>query len=71
MNKNVVTPLPAANSFVGKVSAAVSRARDSLLSAQQCMSKDAGLARRDEQLNVGECVLLASKFVRLFHVGSC
>ncbi len=35
------------------------------------MSKYAGLARRDEQLSVGKYVLLSTKFLRLFHVGSC
>ena len=33
------------------------------------MSKNADQARRDEQLSVGEYVLLSTKFLRLFHVG--
>ena len=33
------------------------------------MSKDADQARRDEQLSVGDFVLLSTKFLRLFHVG--
>ena len=41
VNVNVVTPLPAAKSFIGRVSAVVSSARDSLLNAQQRMSKNA------------------------------
>ena len=69
VNVDVVTSLPAANSFVGRVNAAVSSARDSLLNAQQRMSKDADRARRDEQLSVSEYVLLSTKFLRLFHVG--
>jgi len=69
VNVNVVTPLPAANSFVGRVSAPVSSAHDSLLNAQWHMSKDADQARHDEQLSVGEYVLLSPKFLRLFHVG--
>ncbi len=69
VNVDVVTPLPAANAFVGRVNAAVSSARDSLLNAQRCMSKDADRARRDKQLSVGEYVLLSTKFLRLFHVG--
>jgi len=69
VNVSVVTPLPAANSFVGRVSAAVSSRRDSLLNAQRHMSKDADQARHDEQLSVGEYMLLSTKFLRLFHVG--
>ena len=69
VNVDAVTTLPAANSFVGRVNATVSRARDSLLNAQRCMSKDAHQARRDEQLSVGDFVLLTTKFLRLFHVG--
>ena len=60
VNANAVTPLPAANSLVGRVSAAVSSARDSLLNAQQRMSRNADQARHDEQLSVGEYVLLSS-----------
>ena len=60
VNVNVVTPLPAANSLVGRVSAAVSSAGESLLNAQQRMSRNADQARRDEQLSVGEYVLLSS-----------
>ena len=69
VNVDVVTPLPAANAFVGRVRDAVSRARDSLLYAQRCMSHDADQARRDEKLEVGEFVLLCTKFLRLSHVG--
>ncbi len=66
---NVVTILPAANSFIGRVRAAVSSARNSLLNAQQCMSTNADQVRRGVQLSVGEYVLLSTKFLRLFHVG--
>ena len=69
VNVDAVTTLPAANSFVGRVNATVSRARDSLLNAQRRVSKDADQARRDEQLSVGDFVLLSTKFLRLFHVG--
>jgi len=54
----IVTPLPAANSFVGTVSAAVSSEHD-LLNAQRCMSKNADQAMHDAQLGVGEYVLLS------------
>lgn len=69
VNVDVNTPLPAANAFVGRVRDAVSRARDSLLYAQRRMSHDADKARRAEQLEVGEFVLLSTKFLRLFHLG--
>ena len=69
VNVDVVTPLPAANSFVGRVNAVVSSARDSLLNAQRRMSKDADQARRDEEFSVGDFVLLSTKFLRLVHVG--
>ena len=69
VNVDVVTPLPAANSFVGRVSAAVSSARDSLLNAQRRMSRDADKARRDEAFEIGEFVLLSTKFLRMTHVG--
>ena len=69
LNVDVHTPLPAANVFVGRVRYAVSRARDSLLYAQRRMSHDADKARRAEQLEVGEFVLLSTKFLRLFHLG--
>lgn len=65
---NVVTPLPAVNSFLGRVGAAVSSARHSLLNAQRRMNKDADQARRDEQLSVDKYVLLSTKSLRLFHV---
>ncbi len=58
MNENVVNPLPAADSSVGRVSASVSSAHDILLNAQGRMSKDADQAMRHEQLSVGEYVLL-------------
>ena len=54
---------------MGRVRDAVSRARDSLLFAQARMSHDADNARRAEQLEVGEFVLLSTKFLRLFHLG--
>ena len=69
VNVDAMTPLPAANSFVGRVSAVISSARDSLLNAQRRMSADADKARRDEQFEVGEFVLLSTKFLRLPHVG--
>ena len=58
VNVNFVTPLPAAYSFVGRVSAAVSSAHDSLLNEQQRMSKGADQAGRDEQqlMSVSEYV---------------
>ena len=62
VNVDAVTTLPAAISFVGRVNATVTRARDSLLHAQQRMSEDADQARRDEQLSVGDWVLLSTKF---------
>jgi len=68
-HEHVVHPLPAANSSVGRVSAAVSSAHDSLLNAQRRMSKDADQAMCHEQLTVAECVLLSTKFLRLSHVG--
>ncbi len=49
---NIVTPLPAANSFVGRMSAALSSEHD-LLIAQRCMSKNADQAMHDAQLGVG------------------
>ena len=70
VNVDAVTTLPAANSFVRRVNAAiVSRARGSLLNAQRRMRQDADQAKRDEQLSVGDFVLLSTKFLRLFHVG--
>ena len=49
------------------VSAAVSAAHDSLVNAQMC--SDADTARRAKQFEIGEFVLLSSKFLRV-HVGS-
>ncbi len=72
VNVSVVTPLPAANSFVWRANAAVSSARDSLLNAQRRMSQDADQARHDEHLIGGGYVLrnmLSTKFLRLFHMG--
>ncbi len=69
MNLIVVTSLPAANSFVGRVSAVVRSAHESWLNAQSCTSKNTDQARRDTQLSVGEHVLLSTNFMRLFHVG--
>ena len=65
----VIASLPTTTGFVGRVRDAVSRARDSLLYAQRRMSHDADKARRAEQLEVGEFVLLSTKFLRLFHLG--
>ena len=69
VNVDVVTPLPAANAFVGRVWDALSCAHSSLLYAQRRMSEHAVKARRDEQLEVGDYVLLSTKFLRLFHLG--
>ncbi len=68
MHVNVVTRLPAANSSVGSVSAAVSSACDSLLDEERRMSEDADESRRDEQLSLGEYVLLSTSFLKLVHV---
>ena len=69
VNVELVSPLPAANAFVGRVRDTVSRALDSLRFAQIRMSEHADQARRDEQLAVGEFVLLSTKYLRLFHLG--
>ena len=69
VNVDVVTPLPAANAFAGRVKETVARARDSLLNAQRRMSAYADESRRDEQFEVGEYVLLSTKFLRHVHVG--
>ena len=69
VNVDVVTPLPAANAFAGRVQETVARARDSLLNAQRRMSAYADESRRNEQFEVGEYVLLSTKFLRHVHVG--
>ena len=69
VNVDVVTPLPAANAFVGRMMDAVSRARASLLYAQHRMSHDADQASRNEKLEVGGFVLLSTKFLPLSHLG--
>lgn len=74
MNVDVITPLPAADSFVVRVRDAVSHASDYLLYAQRTMSHDADMAWRAQQLEVDECVLLSdsrqsTKFLTLFHLG--
>lgn len=69
VNVDLVTPLPAANAFVGRVRDVVARACDSLLFAGRRMAANADQHRRDEQLEVGEFALLSTKFLRLFHIG--
>ncbi len=59
---NVVTPLPAANAFAGKLKDAVSCARDLLLHAQRCINAYADESRKNEQFEVREYVSLSTKF---------
>ena len=66
----VDTPLPAANEFAQRVSAALSQAKDSLASAQPRMKRNADERRRGLHFAVGDEVLLSSKNnIRLKTVG--
>ena len=40
-----------------------------MLNAQQCMSRHADKARRDNGFEIGEFVLLSTKSLRMTHVG--
>jgi hypothetical protein len=62
--------LPAANVFVTSLNKALSQAKDSLISAQSQMKKNADESRRELEFEVGEQVLLSSKHIKLKTVGT-
>ena len=64
------TPLPAANEFAQRVSAALSQARDSLAAAQARIKRNADELRRELTFSVGDEVLLSSKNIRLKTAGT-
>ena len=70
INVDVVCKLPAANAFVGRIKNVVSRARDSLLYAQQRMRKNYNAKHRAESFEVGEFAYLSPKGLLLSTVGS-
>ena len=70
INVDVVCKLPVADAFVGRIKNAVSRARDSLLYAQQRMQKNYNAKHRAESFEVGEFAYLSPKGLLLSTVGS-
>jgi len=64
------TNIPAANEFVSGLNKAISLAKDSLVSAQAHMKKNADERRRDLAFQVGEQVLLSSKHIKIKTVGT-
>jgi transposase InsO family protein len=64
------TNIPAANEFVTGLNKAISQAKDSLISAQASMKRNADSHRRDLEFAVGEQVLLSSKNLRLKTMGT-
>ena len=70
VNIDVVCQLPAANTFVGRVKDAVTRARDCLKAAQSRMKKNEDAHRREETFEVGEFALLSTQNLRLSIVGT-
>ena len=70
VNVNVVCKLPAVNSFVGKINAAIAHAKDSLKYAQMRMSSDYDAKHRAESFQVGEFAYLSPAGLNVSMVGS-
>ena len=69
VNVNVVCKLPAVNSFVGKINAAIARAKDSLKNAQMRMSSAYDAKHRAESFH-GEFAYLSPAGLNVAMVGS-
>ena len=67
---NMVCKLPAVDAFVGRINAAIARAKDSLKYAQQRMSNDYNAKHRDESFQLGEFAYFSPEALNVSTDGS-